>query len=344
MNINISPIERMIEKVDPQNIPCPKCGRKALSAEGHGEKYVYGDYEYQWVEIYCNECCWTCPDEDDSSIPSFEGAWEKFKKWLAAFYLCKCPQNGLDYSIDKLQSMIFENSNDCRVPKEYCWSEKDSRQVSPIGLFLESIDTKDMICPKCGKFNTLRVDSYGEENKQFYMTCSECEWICPVENSCDEEEAEFLFRLWMEAWCMSGCPTELEMLYKDLTDCFESTNGKEMDSSSAPNESQENTQEAQLNKQETHYCNLTDSQLIRLLICQSQRFNNNYKECDKIPDSGGNDCFPFCQFGVTDSDFLVKTTSPEDAVQQLMYIAAKRLAELTEDPIAEKIEISNEKT
>ena len=74
---------------------------------------------------------------------------------------------------------------------------------------------------------------------------------------------------------------------------------------------------------------LTDEQLIKLLVCQAQGHDGYYAECDKLPHTGGYDCFQFCPFGVSDSSFLNDAACHEEALLMLMYTAAKRLAELT---------------
>ena len=91
--------------------------------------------------------------------------------------------------------------------------------------------------------------------------------------------------------------------------------------------------------QEKHAGGLTDSQLVRLLVCQAQGVDDYYHECNKLPD-GGEWCFQFCPFGVTDD----KDAFPEHAghaERQLlvMYYAAKRIAELTGNPLANMIRI-----
>lgn len=91
-------------------------------------------------------------------------------------------------------------------------------------------------------------------------------------------------------------------------------------------------------KQEKHAGGLTDSQLIRLLVCQAQGLDDYYVECNKLGPDSGNDCLPFCPFGVTDTKFFDKyKCGIEERRLMLMYFAAKRLAELTGNPIGEII-------
>lgn len=90
-------------------------------------------------------------------------------------------------------------------------------------------------------------------------------------------------------------------------------------------------------EQEQHHGGLTDDQLVRLLVCQSQGLDGYYGVCDKLPDSGGNDCTPFCPFGAPDTDFLNHTCGYEHARLKLMLLAAKRIAELTGNPLSDKI-------
>ena len=92
-------------------------------------------------------------------------------------------------------------------------------------------------------------------------------------------------------------------------------------------------------QQEKHYGDLTDNQLIRLLVCQAQGLDDYYVECDKLGPHSGNDCSPFCPFGVPDSGFLNTTCCAGMTRLMLMYFAAKRIAELTGDPIGDSIKI-----
>ena len=78
---------------------------------------------------------------------------------------------------------------------------------------------------------------------------------------------------------------------------------------------------------------LTDEQLVKLLVCQAQGLDKYYVECDKLPD-GGEYCFQFCPFGVTDDNgAFPEHANPAMRRLLLMYYAAKRLAELRGIPI-----------
>ena len=90
-------------------------------------------------------------------------------------------------------------------------------------------------------------------------------------------------------------------------------------------------------EQKKHEYGLTDSQLVRLLVCQSQGLDGYFGVCDKVPDSGGNDCTPFCPFGAPDTGFLNENCCAEETWLKLMLLAAKRLAELTGSPLASEI-------
>ena len=90
-------------------------------------------------------------------------------------------------------------------------------------------------------------------------------------------------------------------------------------------------------EQEKHGYGLTDSQLVRLLVCQSQGLDGYYKVCDRVGDAIGNDCSTFCPFGAPDTGFLNENCCAEETQLKLMLLAAKRLADLTGSPLASEI-------
>lgn len=90
-------------------------------------------------------------------------------------------------------------------------------------------------------------------------------------------------------------------------------------------------------EQKKHGYGLTDSQLVRLLVCQAQGLDGYYMVCDRLGPVSGNDCSTLCPFGVPDTGFLNENCCAEEIRLKLMLLAAKRLAELTGDPLAGNI-------
>ena len=76
----------------------------------------------------------------------------------------------------------------------------------------------------------------------------------------------------------------------------------------------------------------SDNQLIRLLVCQAQGLDDYYAECDKMPGTG-KECPSNCPFHVSDMSYFSDHAGIEERRLKLMYLAAKRLAELTGDDL-----------
>lgn len=87
---------------------------------------------------------------------------------------------------------------------------------------------------------------------------------------------------------------------------------------------------------------IPDDTLIKLLICKAQGLDSCFQECNKVPATGDICLNSGCPFTTDDDplpEWLDRPASWQEMPLLLMYYAARRLAELTNNPIKDEIKL-----
>ena len=109
------------------------------------------------------------------------------------------------------------------IPEE--WRTHDRvRHISPIGNVLNEINLKKIECPRCGKQTLidLEVDRDDGDFPIYLVVCQSCDWHAPEETkSADCGDAIAMFKEWLEAFYLCGCPDDLTFDYSVFFDDVE---------------------------------------------------------------------------------------------------------------------------